>query len=95
MAEETGMIQKIGAWVLVEACRVASTWPPHLLVSINFSPERFHASGHLLSDVHNALELSSFPAYRMEVEITESTMLSDTEIVMSQFRRSVKWAATS
>ncbi|MBK8771163.1 MAG: GGDEF domain-containing protein [Rhizobiales bacterium] len=83
VAEETGMIQKIGAWVLVEACRVASHWPPHLLVSINFSPEQF-LSGHLLSDVHNALELSSFPAYRMEVEITESTMLSDTEIVMSQ-----------
>lgn len=83
VAEETGAIQKIGAWVLVEACRVAANWPPHLLVSINFSPEQF-MSGHLLSDVHNALELSSFPAYRMEVEITESTMLGDTEMIASQ-----------
>ncbi len=83
VAEETGAIQKIGAWVLVEACRVAANWPPHLLVSINFSPEQF-MSGHLLSDVHNALELSSFPAYRMEVEITESTMLGDTEMISSQ-----------
>ena len=69
--------------MLAEACRVAANWPQHLLVSINFSPEQF-LSGQLLSDVHNALELSSFPAYRLEVEITESTMLGDTEMVMSQ-----------
>lgn len=83
VAEESGTIQKIGAWVLAEACRVAAQWPPHLMISINFSPEQF-LSGHLLSDVHNALELSSLPAYRLEVEITESTMLSDTEMIMSQ-----------
>jgi diguanylate cyclase (GGDEF)-like protein len=83
VAEESGAIHKIGAWVLAEACRIASNWPQHILVSINFSPEQF-LSGQLLSDVHNALELSSFPAYRLEVEITESTMLSDTEMVMSQ-----------
>jgi diguanylate cyclase (GGDEF)-like protein len=83
VAEESGAIHRIGAWVLAEACRVASNWPQHLLVSINFSPEQF-LSGQLLSDVHNALELSSFPAYRLEVEITESTMLGDTEMVMSQ-----------
>ena len=40
--------------------------------------------GQLMTDVHNALELFSFPAYRLEVEITESTMLGDTEMIMSQ-----------
>jgi diguanylate cyclase (GGDEF)-like protein len=83
VAEESGAIQRIGAWVLAEACRVAANWPAHLLISVNFSPEQF-LSGQLLSDVHNALELSSLPPYRLEVEITESTMLGDTEMVMSQ-----------
>ncbi len=83
VAEETGTIHKIGAWALAEACRVASNWPAHLIISVNFSPEQF-MSGQLLTDVHNALELYSFPAYRLEVEITESTMLGDTEVVLSQ-----------
>jgi len=83
VAEESGAIHKIGAWALAEACRVASQWPPNLLVSVNFSPEQF-MGGQLMTDVHNALELFSFPAYRLEVEITESTMLGDTEMIMSQ-----------
>lgn len=83
VAEETGLIHKIGAWALAEACRVASHWPSNLQVSVNFSPEQF-MGGQLMTDVHNALELYSFPAYRLEVEITESTMLGDTDVVMSQ-----------
>jgi diguanylate cyclase (GGDEF)-like protein len=83
VAEEAGLIGKLGAWALAEACRVASNWPPHLTVSVNISPEQFY-SGTLLTDVHNALELSSFPAYRLEVEITESTMLKDSDMVLSQ-----------
>jgi diguanylate cyclase (GGDEF)-like protein len=83
VAEESGLINRLGAWALAEACRVASTWPAHLTVSVNISPEQFY-SGTLLTDVHNALELSSFPAYRLEVEVTESTMLKDSETVLSQ-----------
>lgn len=83
VAEESGLIGRLGAWALAEACRVASAWPAHLTVSVNISPEQFY-SGALLTDVHNALELSSFPAYRLEVEITESTMLKDSDIVLSQ-----------
>jgi EAL domain-containing protein (putative c-di-GMP-specific phosphodiesterase class I) len=40
--------------------------------------------GTLITDVHHALELSSFPAYRLELEVTESTMMNDTEVVLSQ-----------
>ena len=83
IAEESGAITKLGGWALAEACKEASSWPAHLTVAVNISPEQFH-SGTLLTDVHNALELSSFPAYRLELEITESTMLKDSEIVMSQ-----------
>jgi diguanylate cyclase (GGDEF)-like protein len=83
VAEESGYITPIGAWTLAEACRVASPWPSHLMVAVNISPEQFY-SGTLLTDVHNALELSSFPAYRLEIEITEGTMLKDSEMVLSQ-----------
>lgn len=82
-AEESGLIGKLGAWALAEACRVAAGWPSHLTVAVNISPEQFYG-GTLLTDVHNALELSSFPAYRLELEVTESIMLKDSDMVMSQ-----------
>ena len=83
VAEEIGMIGKLGAWALAEACRAASHWPSHLTVAVNVSPDQFQGGG-LLTDVHNALELSSMPAYRLEIEITESTMMNDVELVSSQ-----------
>ncbi len=83
VAEETGMIAKLGAWALTEACRAASHWPSHLTVAVNISPEQFY-TGTLITDVHHALELSSFPAYRLELEVTESTMLKDSDIVLQQ-----------
>jgi diguanylate cyclase (GGDEF)-like protein len=83
VAEESGLINRIGAWALAEACRAASAWPQHLTVSVNMSPEQFY-SGTVVTDVHNALELWSFPAYRLELEITESTLLKDSEPVLSQ-----------
>jgi EAL domain-containing protein (putative c-di-GMP-specific phosphodiesterase class I)/GGDEF domain-containing protein len=83
VAEEIGYISKLGAWALAEACRTAANWPQHLTVAVNVSPEQFQG-GTLLTDVHNALELASFPAYRLEVEITESTMMQDVELVSSQ-----------
>ncbi|MDE2444652.1 MAG: GGDEF domain-containing protein [Alphaproteobacteria bacterium] len=83
VAEESSLITKLGAWALAEACREATNWPSHLTVAVNISPEQFY-SGNLITDVYNALELSSFPAYRLELEITEGTMLKDSEMVMSQ-----------
>ncbi len=83
VAEESGLISKLGAWALAEACRTAANWPVNLTIAVNMSPEQFY-SGTLVSDVHNALELSSFPAYRLELEITESTLLKDSEMVLSQ-----------
>ncbi len=83
VAEEAGLISRIGAWALADACRTASTWPQHLNVSVNFSPEQF-SGGNLLTDVHNALELSSLTPYRLEIEVTESTMLVDTDVILSQ-----------
>jgi diguanylate cyclase (GGDEF)-like protein len=83
VAEESGLINSLGAWAIAEACRVAANWPEKITISVNISPEQFY-TGTLLTDVHNALELSSFPAYRLEVEITESTMLKDSDMVLQQ-----------
>ena len=85
VAEESGLIGRIGAWALADACRVAAGWPAHLSVAVNISPEQFYG-GTLITDVHNALELSSFPAYRLEIEITESTLLKDSEVVLAQLQ---------
>lgn len=85
VAEEAGLISKLGAWALAEACRTAVHWPSHLTVAVNVSPEQFK-DGTLMTDIHNALEISSFPAYRLELEVTESTMMGDAEVVLSQLQ---------
>jgi EAL domain-containing protein (putative c-di-GMP-specific phosphodiesterase class I) len=84
-AEQSGLISRLGAWCLEEACRVAAEWPAHLVVAVNLSPAQFY-SGTLIGDVHRALNLAKFPAYRLEVEITEGTLLHQSEIVMEQLR---------
>jgi diguanylate cyclase (GGDEF)-like protein len=83
VAEESSLIGQLGAWALVDACRTAANWPSNLTISVNISPEQFY-SGTIVTDVHNALELSCFPAYRLELEVTESTLLKDSEMVLSQ-----------
>ncbi len=84
-AEQSGLITRLGAWCLEEACRVAADWPAHLVVAVNLSPAQFY-SGTLIADVHLALDLAKFPAYRLEVEITEGTLLHESEVVMEQLR---------
>jgi predicted signal transduction protein with EAL and GGDEF domain len=85
VAEQAGLIGKIGAWCLEEACRVAAQWPPHLMVAVNLSPSQF-MSGTLINDVRKALENNQFPGYRLEVEITEGTLMNDSELVLGQLR---------
>jgi diguanylate cyclase (GGDEF)-like protein len=85
VAEDSGLINKLGGWALAEACRTAAGWPSHLTVAVNVSPEQFK-DGSLMTDIHNALELASFPAYRLEIEVTESTMMGDAEMVLSQLQ---------
>ncbi|MCB1378149.1 MAG: GGDEF domain-containing protein [Alphaproteobacteria bacterium] len=85
VAEQSGLINTIGAWCLAEACRTAAEWPAHLVVAVNLSPSQF-LSGSLINDVRQALEAARFPAYRLEVEITEGTLMNDSELVLGQLR---------
>jgi EAL domain-containing protein (putative c-di-GMP-specific phosphodiesterase class I)/GGDEF domain-containing protein len=84
-AEQAGLITAIGSWALEEACRTAALWPPHLVVAVNLSPAQFH-SGAIIQTIRQVLERHGLPAYRLEVEITEGTLMKDSEIVLGQLR---------
>jgi diguanylate cyclase (GGDEF)-like protein len=85
VAEDLRLIDKIGAWVLREACRTAATWPAHLTVAVNLSPVQFVA-GNIGDIVAAALKEAGLAAHRLELEITESLLLGNTETIMAQLR---------
>ncbi len=78
IAEETGLIVPIGEWVLREACRTAMTWPTDARVAVNLSTVQFK-NRKLYETVVSALQESGLPATRLELEITESLLLAESE----------------
>jgi diguanylate cyclase (GGDEF)-like protein len=78
LAEETGLIVRLGEWALREACSQAMSWPEDICVSVNLSPVQF-AKGDLVATVMSALASSGLPAARLELEITESILLERSE----------------
>ena len=74
MAEEMRVIDKLGAWVLREACRTATTWPEDLTVAVNLSPAQFEL-GLVEQAVADALKESGLQPHRLELEITETLLL--------------------
>jgi diguanylate cyclase (GGDEF)-like protein len=86
VAEDLRVIGKVGAWILTEACRTAVNWPEHLTVAVNLSPVQFEL-GSVSRVVQEALDESGLAANRLELEITERLLLSDSEEVMDELRR--------
>jgi diguanylate cyclase (GGDEF)-like protein/PAS domain S-box-containing protein len=82
LAEETGLIIQIGEWVLRTACRDAAAWPNDIGVAVNLSPVQFK-NPNLVLQVMNALAQSGLPAHRLELEITESVLLQNSEATLS------------
>jgi diguanylate cyclase (GGDEF)-like protein/PAS domain S-box-containing protein len=82
VAEESGLIAHIGAWVLREACQEASRWPVPLRVAVNLSALQFRTSN-LVEIVIQALASSGLPASRLELEITESVLMDDTAATLT------------
>ena len=74
VAEDTGLIVPIGAWVIREACARAASWPEHVRVAVNVSAVQFHR-GTLNESILRALADSGLAPNRLEVEITESIFL--------------------
>lgn len=78
LAEETGLIVPIGAWVLRQACMEAANWPDHLKIAVNLSAAQFKSCD-LVQTVISALAAAGMAARRLEIEITESVMLQDAD----------------
>ena len=88
VAEDMGLIVDLGRWILRKACLECMKWPDGVSVAVNFSPQQFHQRD-LLSEVRYAVEVSTLPANRLEIEITESSLLRNTQLthdVLSQLR---------
>jgi diguanylate cyclase (GGDEF)-like protein len=85
VAEDLRLIDKIGAWVLREACRTAATWPEHLTVAVNLSPAQFLA-GSISDLVAAALQETCLAAHRLELEITETLLLGNSEAIMAELQ---------
>jgi EAL domain-containing protein (putative c-di-GMP-specific phosphodiesterase class I) len=78
LAEETGLINQIGEWVLRRACLAAAAWPSDVAVAVNLSPVQFKNQNLALLIV-SALADSGLPARRLELEITEAVLLQNNE----------------
>lgn len=82
LAEETGLIVPIGEWVLRTACAEAAKWPANLKIAVNLSPAQFR-SKKLVPVVLDALAMSGIAAQRLELEVTETVIMHDSEAVFA------------
>src|SRR5437899_7781572 len=82
LAEETGLIVPLGEWVLRSACAEAANWPADLKIAINLSPAQFR-SKELVSIIVGALANSGIAPQRLELEVTETVTMHDSEAVFA------------
>jgi diguanylate cyclase (GGDEF)-like protein/PAS domain S-box-containing protein len=81
IAEETGLINELGEWVLTRACFEATAWPEGINLAVNVSPVQFK-SGTLALKIVSALAASGLSAHRLELEITEAVLIRDDEAAL-------------
>lgn len=88
VAEETGLITRIGEWVIRTACQEAAGWPGDITLAVNVSPAQFK-NKNLMQVVVHALAASALPAKRLEIEITEAILMEQTDatlVTLNQLR---------
>jgi|UPI000685E020 diguanylate cyclase (GGDEF)-like protein len=81
IAEDTGLINDLGHWVLNTACREAMNWPEHVHVAVNVSPIQFKSQT-LALNVAAALSATGLAPSRLELEITEAVLIRDDEAAL-------------
>ena len=86
VAEETGLIVPLGEWVLRHACGDAVSWTEPLTVAVNLSPAQFRDAD-MAETVARVLRETGLPPKRLELEITESLLISDTDEVFGKLTR--------
>ena len=82
IAEASGLIDVIGQWVLRRACLDAVNWHDDIKVAVNLSSSQFKDKN-LINHVRAALEASQLPPHRLELEITESVLLHDSNAILA------------
>ena len=89
-AEKSGLIVDIGQWVMEEACRQMQAWrnagAPPLTIAVNLSPVQFRR-GDVEGVIERALKKSGLPPECLELEVTESTLVQDTEKFIQSLQR--------
>jgi diguanylate cyclase (GGDEF)-like protein len=90
LAEETGLILRLGEWIVREACRQAVAWRERGIcpvpIAVNLSPQQFREPG-LAEQISAALAESGAPAGRLGVEITENVLLHDAKLAIETLAR--------
>ena len=86
MAETTGLIAKMGSWVMRTACAEAVTWPDDVRVAVNVSPAQLNKGG-LLDVVVGALRMTGLAPHRLEIEITEALLMLNNKATLDTMHR--------
>lgn len=85
-AEDSGIITRLGDWALREALSAARRLPDDMRVAVNISPLQIHSSS-LLTTIMNGLAANQIEPSRLELEITESVLMSDTDFTLERLRQ--------
>lgn len=86
LAEECGLIEKLGTRLLRKACMEAVQWPDHIRIAVNLSPLQFQ-SGRLCSSVREILDETGLPAERLQLEVTEGLLIRDVDRTFEQLKQ--------
>jgi diguanylate cyclase (GGDEF)-like protein len=86
LAEEIGFIIPMGEWVIRQACATAALWPEDIHVAVNISAVQFRSPG-LVQVIVGALAASGLHPTRLEIEITETVLLQDKDIILVTLHR--------
>jgi diguanylate cyclase (GGDEF)-like protein len=85
LAEKSGLIVPLGRWALEAACAEATTWDPHLLLSVNLSPLQFRQPD-LPQQIADVLSQTGLPPERLRLEVTEGLLLDESDLVVRTMR---------
>lgn len=86
IAEDVGLIAPLGWSVLRQACLVARSWDPRVRLAVNVSPTQFR-DGHLVERMKEVFEETGFDPRRLEIELTETAIMSDFAMAQSTLRQ--------